>query len=495
MDWSRVPQKITVPPLPPLPVVKQSTTPLLPVIPTPSLPVVTAPKYTAIPVIPTPSLSTVRLPTVPTVAPIQIPTVPTVPVIQPTPAPQVFTTAATFVPVRVSPQRPIVYGGPAIPNLSVTKASPDFYEGDIAKDMYTLFKGLSPFFKKNKWGAPFKGMLAILPGLVKQSIATGEPIWKIILRELNASGNNTFTPASLIRLCSNFHLWSGGSLYGTNPDMIAPFAPSYVVQAIAYLVLITAEETLQRGVYYGPNVGNVYISTAFDPYLGTDAETMTVALNEFRYMKVHSHQGVTLLNVDIEGWEAKETGFIGKLPIEKAIQPPSINFQAFAPQLELFNNQAAKLDLPCYMYTLKILNQLRGHFLDGTINVPSKGKSYAVSRAVFSSFSSYFAAAFVKRERQGRTDIEFHLPDVEFRLSYDAYLVEYIKYLDGDAHTLLDVSDFLSNFKFATYIQDRLLAMNQLLAFFDNIEELEFTEEQAAQIQVDITTFLKSLPK
>jgi len=520
------PRKLFIPPPPPPPlIIKQSSTPLIPTIP---LPVIKNTTYAPtpnliLPPVPTISLSRIptiqppalRLPTVPTIQPMPtVPTIqpmPTVPAIQliPTvPAIQLMPTVPaiqlmpTVPAIQLMPTVPMVRSVPILPQLrlpaitvvtapvsqqAVTQqpASPEFYEGNLGKDAYTLFKGLSSFFNRNGWNYLPSGMLSVVTGLVKQSISTNEPIWKILLREVNLSIPNSFTSEKLLNLGRSFTEWDSW-VHGSNARMVESFIPLYAVEAIMYLIPLSAGESPRRGIPLGRDAGNVYLTTTFNSYTNSNFEDMVVGINDTQYLLISGDHGVELSGSRL-GWESRAQGLIGKLPMSGDIRPPSINFEAFASQLELFNTKSLNHNIPCYTYTLKILNQLRGHFLDGTINIPRTSTAYKVSRAVFSTFSSYFATNFTMRESNGRSDIEFNP-------AYEAYLIEYIKYLDGDANTLLDISDFRGNFNFAVYIQDRLLAMNQLLVFFDNLEELDFTAGQAVQIQSEITTFLKSLP-
>lgn len=470
------------------PVVKQSTIPVptvrlpppvltLPPPPRQTTPVVLPPPvYTTIPtsvynVTPPRSTTPVILPTIPTVEsspvyttiPQPVYTIPTVPAVQPTMLPIVPTFTVTPPKKTHLPQNP-----------PLTQQGLD-----------NLFRKLDLFFASKQWRGNQRSTISPISNLIKESISTNKPIWSILLDGLNTITSDGYTASFLIDFALRYEKFWFNRNENNGEDGGAylrdyEYEP-FIVKGLMYLILISGDEIQKNKIFEvhpDANLGIVYDVTQ-DQYI-------IVSISSSEYLQIFPI-GTMIRGGSSSLLDQQLSQFkLGKLPIEEAIKPPSLNLTAFSSQLELFNDQAAKLDLPCYMYTLKILNQLKGRFLDGVINVSNK--SYKVNRSVMTAFSSYFAKNFTIREDIGRNDIEFNP-------FYEQYLIEYIKYLDGDSHTLLDVNNFSGNFNFAVYIQDRLLAMNQLLAFFDNLEELEFTEGQVAQIQVDITTFLKTLPK
>lgn len=335
-----------------------------------------------------------------------------------------------------------------------------------------FLKRLRIFFKLKGWDYTEKeGRWALL---IQESIVSGVPIWQILVDGLILSGDN-MTKDELVTAALRFD-----SALAKGQDLASsPLLDQYdSIDLLMYLIILSAGK----------------ISMIDFAKINPDSSTGAY--------KIDSNKQWSIISLDMNNvfvCQYKMAYFYGpttmsqlgnflNAPVAGKIPMTPDSGGQFSDYIDLFNEVVNKLDIPCYQFSIKLLSQLKGHFLDGVIMIPNTTRSYSVDRTTMSLFSSFFAANFINGERNGQSIVQFNP-------FYEAYLVEYIKYLDGDKHSLLDLSDFIGNFNFAVYIQDRLLTLNLLRLFFDNLDAIDMTSEQKEQILEQINVFLNTLSK
>lgn len=176
----------------------------------------------------------------------------------------------------------------------------------------------------------------------------------------------------------------------------------------------------------------------------------------------------------------KSWGILGYLPLPNKLQP---NLD-FTDELKLFNSKIGKYNLEDYEIALSLLQRFDERFWDGVVDL--NFVRYRVNPTVISAFSAYFTTAFIHAEGKDLRAIEFHS-------DWKAEFEEYLKYLSGQPNTMLNLIDFEANFRFADYIQDRVLGLKLLNAFFSNLDNIDMTKSQVISLRQPIINFLNSL--
>jgi len=329
--------------------------------------------------------------------------------------------------------------------------------------------------------------------LVQQSIDQKKLFWQVIHNHIEC-GSSSKVDVSLVP--TYFRQLNKGLtiLIGTNNhfniDTEEPLTkihvtyPQVAIKCLIALVLLSLGEIedLESVVQLrqSKESGTVYYfqtNMSLYPYL-------SIVLGQTKKV-IHSY-GILEGTVDIFpvrkviDLSNKSWGILGYLPLPNKPQP---NLD-FVDELKLFNSKIGKYNLEQYEVALTLIQRFDERFWDGVVDV--NFTRYRVNPTVISAFSAYFTTAFIHAEGKGLRSIEFHS---DWKVEFE----EYLKYLSGQPNTILNLIDFEANFRFADYIQDRVLGLKLLNAFFSNLDNIDMSKSQVISLRQPIINFLNSL--
>lgn len=152
--------------------------------------------------------------------------------------------------------------------------------------------------------------------------------------------------------------------------------------------------------------------------------------------------------------------------------------------LKVYTDNAATIDLTGYRWSMNnILKSLKGGFTDSIVTLSDNSGTYKVDRTILGMFSSYFNTAFKTAIGTGVTI------NVAFRNEFESYL----SYLSGQPNGMLDTSNFLNNFAFATMIGDDYLALSLIRQLGTDITSLDVSLDQIQKIDKVVGDYVSSV--
>lgn len=149
---------------------------------------------------------------------------------------------------------------------------------------------------------------------------------------------------------------------------------------------------------------------------------------------------------------------------------PTVQTNSLTKQIKLFVDIASSINIDAYIEAVHVFANRT--FNDAIVKLTDNSKTYNVDRTTLGAFSGYFNTAF--KTNVGR---EVSI-DPFYKKPFEAYL----NYVDKGSNEILDITDFLANFSFATLIKDDYLSLELLRVLASGLSSLELKDDQAKDI-------------